>query len=435
MNYEEWKRKRTWSFINFCIAEFSYGIGKTIYQPTEFYYFKDTMKVEHPAFSFGLSKGLFYLGGMFSLFITSIYYDRYNRIRHFFLISNIVAIIGNVLYLMVGQFLVGSVIGRAVISIAEVAMLYEPKELARRIGILSIFSSVGLALAPCTPFLFALVNVEVGGWRLNINNMAALVMAVFYSISLIISFFTLDDLSLVRNVKKGHSSLKEENKDRINKDTACEARTLLNKTKSDSELVDGQSVSESERKTRETSYLALMRLLLSNKLVVGVLLHSFLTNFSLIWGHLLAPIMAAEYLHWTPRDVAVMYIVGMVAGCVPSAIALSVFANRINNIDKLIFSSSLQVLFPLFYLVPFVEGRVSKEVISYVFITIGASFFYVSMYGSMTLLAKLVPPQIQASTEGFRYGVTLVACVIAGCTVVAPSTHELVSMATLMFFI
>ena len=78
--------------------------------------------------------------------------------------------------------------------------------------------------------------------------------------------------------------------------------------------------------------------------------------------------------------------------------------------------SLVQVLFPLIYLFPFVEGRVSKEVVCcYVFITIGAigaSFFYVSIYGSMTLLAKLVPPEIQVCTEGFRYGVTLVASVI-----------------------
>ena len=453
MNYEEWKRKRTWSFINFCLADFIYGIGVTIYQPTEFYYFKDTMKVEDPAFSFGLSVGLFQLGGIISLFITSVYYDKYNRIRHFFLLSNVVAMLGNVLYLayysqvivMTGQLLIGAVIGRAVISIAEAAMLYEPKELAKRIGILSICSSVGFAITPCAPFLFALVDVQVDWWQLNINNMLYLVMAVLYSISLIVSFFTLEDLSLVHNVKTGRSRLmKQKYTDGdVNKGSVIEHMRLLDESdskedtplsESDSEVVDVEEAEQhSEAKKQRPSYVALMRLLLSDKLVVGVLGHCFLTSFSLVWGFLLIPIYAAEYLQWTPRDVAVVSIVSVVAGCVPTAVVLSAFANRITNIDKLIYSSFLQVVFTLLYLFPYIEGRISKEVVLYVFMSIGASFFYASAYGSMTLLANLVPPEIQASTEGSRYGITLAASVTAGWTVFAPSTYELASLGTLMF--
>ena len=53
MKLEEWKRYRTWTLANCCLAAFSFGLSLTIYYPTEFYYFRDTMKVENPDIFYG----------------------------------------------------------------------------------------------------------------------------------------------------------------------------------------------------------------------------------------------------------------------------------------------------------------------------------------------------------------------------------------------
>ena len=124
----EWEKKRKWSFINFCVGHFIYGLSVGIYFCTEYYYFKETQHVSNPAVLYGIAEGCFFAGGILFSLIGAVYFDHFNRVRNITLQTAILCTLGNILYLcyispilvLLGQFLIGMVVGWAVVSVAEV---------------------------------------------------------------------------------------------------------------------------------------------------------------------------------------------------------------------------------------------------------------------------------------------------------------------------
>ena len=98
VNMEYWRRKRKLMFINCAIGGLAYGLSLNIYFPTEYYYLKNTVKVENPSLVFGLSQAGLFVSGAFSSIIGSYYGDLTKNIREICLLEDLLNIIGNIMY-------------------------------------------------------------------------------------------------------------------------------------------------------------------------------------------------------------------------------------------------------------------------------------------------------------------------------------------------
>ena len=140
---EGWERYRTWSLANFCLGSFAFGLSLSIYYPTEFLYFKDTMKVDNPALYYGLSWAFLCGSGIIASFVGSYYADRTKNVRRIFLVSNGLNVLGNVMYVLYyspyvvlcGQFLVGSAAARMVAGVGEITRIYDAGELTSKVSV------------------------------------------------------------------------------------------------------------------------------------------------------------------------------------------------------------------------------------------------------------------------------------------------------------
>ena len=140
--HEGWERYRTWSLANFCLGAFAFGLSLSIYYPTEFLYFKDTMHVVNPALYYGLSWTFLAGSGIIFSFLGSYYADRTKNVRRIFLVSNVLNVLGNLMYMLYyspyvvlcGQFLVGSAAARLVAGVGEITRIYDASELTAKVG-------------------------------------------------------------------------------------------------------------------------------------------------------------------------------------------------------------------------------------------------------------------------------------------------------------
>ena len=85
-------------FINHCIGGVAYGLSLNIYFPTEYYYLKNTVKVENPDFYFGSSQAALFLSGTIASIIGSYYADYTKNVREICLFEDLLNITGNVMY-------------------------------------------------------------------------------------------------------------------------------------------------------------------------------------------------------------------------------------------------------------------------------------------------------------------------------------------------
>ena len=175
-----WRKKRKWTVINGYLCSFSHVLALTVYYPTEYYYFKDTMQVENPHLFFGLGYGCLYGAAVVSSLVGSYYADKTKRLREILLVTSAINLIGNVLYLLhsspyivlVGQFLIGISFVRKPAITGELARVFEKEEITRIFSLIILFSNLGFVLGPCFTLMFQMVSVRVGWWTLDVNNMS-----------------------------------------------------------------------------------------------------------------------------------------------------------------------------------------------------------------------------------------------------------------------
>ena len=212
VNMEHWRRKRKLMFINLAIGGLAYGLSLNIYFPTEYYYLKNTVKVEHPSLVFGLSQAGLFVSGAFSSIIGSYYGDLTKNIREICLLEDLLNIIGNIMYslyyspyfIIFGQILIGTTAARMASSTGEIARVYEPHELTQKLGIIGVVTVLGSVSAPSTIFLFQYINTSIGNWRWNVGNMVGIAMTGFYLFQFLLNYFTLHNVSKELTLKKDH---------------------------------------------------------------------------------------------------------------------------------------------------------------------------------------------------------------------------------------
>lgn len=439
MDLDVWKKQRRYTVINVCVGAFLFGLSLQIYQTTEYYYFKDTMKLKKDAdFYYGLSWGaLCGSGAIFSLF-GSYYYDRTNNIVCIFIFSSLMNVLGNILYLLYyspfivlfGQILIGMAATRMAAGVGEISLIYEADRLTQNVSLLAIFSCLGSVLGPCSTYVFNLVNTRIGDWKLNVNNVVGVVMASLNLLYLLLNIFTLRNVSKSFNLKK--ESL-ERLLEHVNNDDECgdgEEESDVNSSdeKDDVKMTekDGADADEIEEMTFSEKYKFTLKALFRNRQVLFIYWLSFFTSFSRGTLIMFFPIKASYYLNYTQIDIATVGVVGIFAGAFPTAIVFSYLSKKINDFYLLLLPE-ITLLLAVFamILIPYVQSFNARVGLLYpcaVLTVSSATGFHII---SRSMLAKLVPHNIQAFTDATRNILFELSFMIAGLSIKLSSLYML----------
>ena len=409
-----WQKKRKWMFINNCFGAIAYGLSLNAYLPTEYLYLKETVKVEKPELYFGLSHFMLCFSGAISGIIASIYADYTKNIREICLFENVLNIIGNLMYslyyspylILFGQLLIGSTAARTTSVTGEISRVYEKNEITNKIAVLGAFSVIGCVLGPCLTFLFQYIDVAIGNWTWNIGNMIGIMMIGFYVFQFVMNYFTLF------NVSK-EFTLKKEN--------------LLNLTLdlSDMEEENDNLLFKKETENNVTSftgkYIFTLKVLLRNKYILFWLFMCIVTVFVTI----VVPIKSEEYLNWKQKDIARLWVIFMVFGTFPTVIIISILSKYVNDFFLYLISPiTLLISLTLMGLLPVLkqDNRV-MEIMLHCTIIINFVSSAVFQILSRSMLAKFVPENVQAVTEGIRSAVFELTASLQGVSVMLPVTY------------
>lgn len=436
MKLEEWKRHRKWTLANCCVGAFSFGLSLTIYYPTEYYYFRDTMKIKNADIYYGLSWAFLCGAGIISSFVGSYYADMTKNMREICLFTNLINVVGNIMYLLYyspyvvlfGQFLIGTAAARMVAGVGEISRIYGTEELTQKVAFMGIFSTIGSILGPCTTFLFNMVDTKIGNWRLNIGNMVGLFMGGLYLFQFIINFFTLKNLSKEYNLKKEASEKLLKGPESEYEDSELSADEGSREKDVCEEIVN--------EKTFQEKYIIAIRTLLKNKQVLFLYGLSFFASYSRATIILLSPIKAAEYLKWSQTNLATFNIVSTFAGAIPTALTLSALSKVVNDFYFLVYTVATLLLALIFMaLFPMVaDNHVMATVLLYangILTLMSTAGFHIM---SRSMLAKFVPENIQTVTEAIRNSLFELSYMIAGLCVKLPATYMPEFMISVAFF-
>ena len=428
---EDWQHKRTWMFINFTIGAFTFGLSLTAYYPTEFYYFKDFIKVKQPDVYYGLSWTFLCGSGVVTSLIASYYADYSKDIRHISLVTNALNVIGNIMYVLyyspylvlLGQILIGTSAARSVASVGELSRVYNANEITNKLSFLGLFTSLGSVLGPCTAYLSKFIDTHIGTWKLNIGNMIGVVMGGMFILQLLLTYLTLKNVSKEYTLKQPLS----------NRDLLNECMCLADQDYGNNPDLCAQRNENSFKKR----YLSALTTMFKHKHIMFLFAMSFLTTYARGTLTLLQPIKASRYLSWAQTDLATFMMISTLAGGVPTAIILSFLSKCVNDFFLFLFIQiGLLVALVLMALLPLSEGDyIASVVVIYVIgilcLTSSAGFQILSR----SILAKFVPEDIQTTSEAIRNGLFEIAYMFSGLFIKLPSTyltHSMLGMAVII---
>ena len=420
VNMEHWRRKRKLMFINMCIGGLAYGLSLNTYFSTEYYYLKNTVKVEHPRLIFGLSQAALFLSGAFSSIIGSYYVDLTKNFREICLLEDTLNVIGNIMYslyyspylILFGQILIGTTSARMVSSVGEIARVYEADKLTQKLGIIGFVTVLGSVSGPSTTFLFQYVDTSIGNWKWNVGNMAGIAMTGFYLFQFVLNYFTLHNVSKEFTLKKDH---------------------LLDKTMEDSDMeydseieqLEISEINNIDAPSFNRKYLITLRVVFQNKHVVFCLAMCILLPYAMGLVQIVVPIKAEEYFNWKQTDVAKLWLICLIIGCILTMILIIILSKFVNDFFlflgsffSLLFCQLLMGLLPIFK-----DCEETADVMLYFAVSLylmSSSIFHIL---SRSILAKFVPENVQSTMEGVRNALFEIAAFLSGMSVTLSATY------------
>ena len=214
--------------------------------------------------------------------IGSYYADTTKNVRLLFMVTNILSIIGNIMYtlyyspyiVLFGQLIIGTGAARLVAYVGETSRVYESEQLTQKFFLLSIFSTLGAVFGPSSVYMFRLIDIDLHGWRIQVGNMIGVTLAVLNIIHAVLNYFTLCNVSQEYTIKKSISETFSSN----------EHQALLE----NDELIEKEKMGTNDDLTFDELYVLSLKTIVKNKYIMFLLYLSFYTTFLRGIIHLLA---------------------------------------------------------------------------------------------------------------------------------------------------
>ena len=383
------------------------------------------VKVDKPDVYYGLCWAFLYFSGILSSLLGSCYTDLTKNVRQIVLLENVLNIVGNIMYalyyspvmILIGQVLVGTTAARATAVTGEISRIYKFNEISHKLTTVGIFGALGSLCGPCTTFVIQYIDFDIGQWKVNIGNAIGFVMTVLYVIQLFLNYFTVYNISKEYTVKEDVIDLLDED------DDYDETGNLVGITK--------------DRRTEEPTffkkYTLALKVIMKNRHIRFWYFLTFIATYARALIMIVIPIKLSEYLHWNEIDIALLWIAALCIGIMPTAIIATILSKYIEDFYQFLFGLlALLLTLTFLFLLPLAKDtyNTAKIFAFMIAILLNISSFMFQIF-SRSILAKFVPENIQAISEGFRYAIYEFSSLVAGLTVILASKYLSPSMLSL----
>lgn len=159
--------------------------------------------MSNPDFLYGLSVSFMGATGVIFPLLISPYIDRTRNIKTAVTVVNLLGLIGNLLYALpfspalplIGQLFAGTTPAFGVIAMGEISRCYSSEKLTKKVSGLSLVYSIGTFTSIGLVFCFLYVDFDIGEMNVNYANMPGLTLAFAFSVSTVLAFFLVSDVS------------------------------------------------------------------------------------------------------------------------------------------------------------------------------------------------------------------------------------------------
>ena len=242
-------------------------------------------------------------------------------------------------------------------------------------------------------------------------------MTILYVMQLFLNYFTVYNVSKEYTVKVDEIVLLDEDDD--NDETG--------------NLVDFTKDRRTEERTFFKKYTLALKAIMKSRHIRFWYFLTFITTYARALIMIVIPIKLSEYLHWNEIDIALLWIAALCTGIIPTAITATVFSKYIEDFYQFLFGLlTLLLTLTFLFLLPLAKDTYSaaKTLAFIIAILLNISSFFFQIF-SRSILAKFVPENIQAMSEGFRHAIYELSSLVAGLTVILASKYLSPSMLSL----
>ena len=208
--FKQWKKKRTSTFLVYCLVYLLHGMHAAFMNATVWVYVTRQIVNQDPYLVFGIINAISFLPSVILNPLVAYFVDKYRRPKIMLYLSNILVILGSVLYMIyfsvwypiIGTFLLGCRSSLRPILVGEIARSYSPDELVKKLPLFSNFIYLGLCPTSITLIFFEKVDINIGGLHIQYGNICSLFLITMAIIIQVLAVFYVHDLSKEYDLKQ-----------------------------------------------------------------------------------------------------------------------------------------------------------------------------------------------------------------------------------------
>ena len=410
----EWKKKRESTYRVFCILAIFLGAEYSMIVPSLWFYLKDVVKTDHIKIYYGTAFAIYYIASIFSGLTISVYVDRTRNLKPVMLTLIAFEIIGSCMYAIylsvyfpvVARFIQGFGDVNMSLMTAEIARVFPREECTKKLASIVACFSGAFIISPGLGIVFKYIDFEIAGFKVNFGNFPGLMMAVLFSCILIVASYKCHNLSKEYDLKEQEALKKNKTKDqRRSKTTRIKFKSY--------DLF------------RKIDYV----------LLVGI---GFMMAYSVVsFLDVAFSIISSTYFGLNSQFVSGMFL----ASGILFMILLQVIKRISKNVnDFTLLLAGLCVFFVttgLLLAVTIIKDhhRILGISLLVCFVLLLSVCWSVEQVFVKTILAKMIPSEVQAFGESTRRAVSAIACVLASMATPFVIEHLYVQCVVTMFVV
>ncbi|XP_057306268.1 uncharacterized protein LOC130644586 [Hydractinia symbiolongicarpus] len=424
-NLDSWKKKRRRTVGAYLLCGAIVGVDYSVVFATLYPYLTDLVKTDKPKLYYGLTIASFCLCSTILGPPAGRFIDKTRKMKLYTNFVLVAQIIGNLLYaihfhpiyLVIGRFIAGIANTFGSICSGEIVRLYDSNEGTSALWWLASSYSVGFALGPCFGIIFkGAFEFNIGSLTINYLNFVGIFVAAMTLLVLIIVNFFLYDCSAEFDLKK-HIKEHDECCTSPNNDTECGAGEIrMSELDFSAEVdVDKEMLIQHDC---DHSVALVLKTIITNPDALLMFVSSFMFMYCLMSLDLLIPLIELNLLGWSLEALTLT----LVTYGITYFFALLILSKYCTSKRAVYYVSLVCIVFQLVLFVIMIamkrlERNLERDVTLMVLFMIGYIFvWFIEMVLLRTMVAKMVPSNIQRFTEALRKVLSGSGTVIAALT-------------------
>ena len=384
----DWEKKRESTYRVFCVLAIFLGAEYSMIVPSLLFYLKDVVKTDHIKFFYDLALSIYYVASILGGLTISVYVDRTRNLKPVMLSLIALEIVGSLMYAVyssvyfpiTARLIQGFGDVNMSLITAEIARVYPREQCTKKLANIVACFSGAFILSPGLSIVFKYIDFEIAGFTVNFGNFPGLLMAVLFSCILVVASYKCHSLSKEYDLKEEHVPNNNE-----------DGRNGSRETFKSSDLF------------RKFDFVLLT--------IVG-----FMMSYSVVaYLDVAFPIISSTYYQFSSQFVGGMFLgTGLLFMFILQLIKrISMFVNDFTLL--LVGLCVFTVTNGLLLAVTVIKDRhriLGISLLVCFVLTLGVCWCVEQVF-LKTILAKMIPSEVQAFGESTRRAASSLACVVA----------------------